>query len=263
MLINTFIFFINQSIIYSPLDIFELTQLPNCTSIGSFLPVFTNLNIFFILGIILIIVILKITTTKLIYVKCSKIIILIVIFTTFIKNIIREIIDSEQNIHYILFISLGLILFGFNLLGLLPYSLSVTSYFSVTFTLSFIFFISFNIIGAITHQDKIVLLWLPQGTPYIVTPFIILIEIISYLTRMFSLAIRLFANIMSGHTLLKILSGFAWSLLISGGILTYFSLFPFVIIFLISGLEFAIAFLQAYVFLVLLVVYLNDALNLH
>jgi ATP synthase subunit 6 len=182
---------------------------------------------------------------------------------TAIKNLLRDIVGGEKHIHYILFVTLTLILVTFNLMGLLPFSLSVTSHFSITFTLSFIFFVAFNLIGFMRHKTKIVLLWLPHGTPYVVTPFIILIELISYSTRIFSLAIRLFANIMSGHTLLKILSGFAWVLLISGSILSYFSIFPFVIIFLISGLEFAIALLQAYVFLTLLVIYLNDTINLH
>jgi ATP synthase subunit 6 len=103
---------------------------------------------------------------------------------------------------------LFLFLLGCNLSGLLPYSLSVTSHFSVTFTLAFIFFIGFNIIGVCLHYDNFLILFLPSGTPLLITPFIVLIELISYCTRIFSLAIRLFANIISGHTLLKILSSF-------------------------------------------------------
>jgi ATP synthase subunit 6 len=250
----------NLSLLSSPLDIFELSRFP---IVYTGLPTLTNLTVFFMLGLFIISFFLITMKLNLNYSKQLKNVVLINIFLTFIKNMLRDIIGVEQHLHYILFVCLGFILFSFNLFGLLPYSLSVTSHFSVTFTLSFIFFVAFNIIGLIRHKEKIVLLWLPHGTPYIVTPFIILIELVSYTTRVFSLAIRLFANIMSGHTLLKILGGFAWGLILSGGIFTYFSVFPFFIIFLISGLEFAIALLQAYVFLVLLTIYLNDALNLH
>jgi F-type H+-transporting ATPase subunit a len=243
----------------SPLDIFELRPFSICAS----LPALTNLTVFFMAGLAIFSFFLIIMKSFSNYLKQPKGVVLIKLFLTFIKNTLRDIVGAEQHIHYILLVSLGFILIGFNLLGLLPYSLSVTSHFTVTFTLSFIFFIAFNIVGVVVNKQKLVLLWLPHGTPYGVTPFIVLIELVSYATRVFSLAIRLFANIMSGHTLLKILGGFAWGLLLSGGIFTYFAVFPFFIIFLISGLEFAIALLQAYVFLVLLTIYLNDVINLH
>ena len=94
-------------------------------------------------------------------------------------------------------------------------------------------------------------------------PFLIIIELISYIARVFSLAIRLFANMMSGHTLLKILAGFSWSILNSGDFFLIFSLLPTVVIIAVSFLEVAIAFLQAYVFVILLCIYINDVLHLH
>jgi F-type H+-transporting ATPase subunit a len=94
-------------------------------------------------------------------------------------------------------------------------------------------------------------------------PLLVFIELISYFARVFSLAIRLFANLMSGHTLLKILSEFAWVMLVGLGFSSLLFIFPATIILLITGLEIAIAFLQAYVFTILVCIYLNDAISLH
>ena len=88
-------------------------------------------------------------------------------------------------------------------------------------------------------------------------------ELISYLARLFSLAIRLFANMMSGHTLLNILAGFSWTMFMSGGMLSILFIIPLGIVFVVTGLELAIAGLQAYVFSVLVCIYLNDVLALH
>jgi len=103
-------------------------------------------------------------------------------------------------------------------------------------------------------------LFLPSGVPFLLTPFIVVVELISYMARLFSLAIRLFANIMSGHTLMKILAAFCWLLLSS---LSGLWVLPFLIIVLVTGLELVIAFLQAYVFTTLTIIYWNEAFNLH
>ena len=109
----------------------------------------------------------------------------------------------------------------------------------------------------------ILYLFLPAGAPLQLAPLLVAIEIVSYSFRVISLALRLFANMMSGHCLLKILAGFAWTMLGSGGILTIIHILPLIVIFTIIGLELSIAFLQAYVFTVLLCIYLNDAISLH
>jgi ATP synthase subunit 6 len=249
----------------SPLDIFELVVYQPICILGYtfvFLPVLTNIIFFVILNIVFLIFLFW-GLEKFNYLQKSRLSLIIHLFFNFIKNLLREILGGEQHIHFILFIVLGSLLFNFNFFGLLPFSLSVTSHFSITFSLSFIFFIGFNIIGLVKHGLNIVLIWLPTGTPYIVIPFIVMIEVISYTTRILSLSIRLFANIMSGHTLLKILSGFGWVIVIQSGFMLYFAFIPFVVIFIITGLECAIAALQAYVFLVLLTIYLNDTLTLH
>ena len=106
-------------------------------------------------------------------------------------------------------------------------------------------------------------LFLPAGVPLALAPLLVGVELVSYCFRVISLALRLFANMMSGHCLLKILAGFSWTMLSAGGLLTFLHIVPLIVIFAIVGLECAIAFLQAYVFTLLLCIYLNDAIVLH
>jgi ATP synthase subunit 6 len=146
---------------------------------------------------------------------------------------------------------------------MVPYSFTVTSHCVVTVFLAAFFFIAINIVGARKHGIQMFSLFLPSGAPLLLAPLLVVIEAVSYSFRVVSLALRLFANMMSGHCLLKILAGFAWTMFASGGFLSLAHLLPLLVIFAIVGLELAIAFLQAYVFTVLLCIYLNDALNLH
>ena len=95
------------------------------------------------------------------------------------------------------------------MIGMVPYSFTITSSFTVTLYLSLGFFIGVNLIGLLMHGSGMLNLFLPGGAPLPIMPFLVLIEILSYVARVFSLSIRLFANMMSGHTLLKILAGFS------------------------------------------------------
>lgn len=106
-------------------------------------------------------------------------------------------------------------------------------------------------------------LFVPKGVPSVLLPLIVVIEVVSYFIRTFSLSLRLFANMMAGHTLLQILSGFVLAIGGVAGILSVFAVVPFFLVFAVTGLEIAIAFIQAYVFTILLFIYLNDSLNLH
>ncbi|MCL4171308.1 UNVERIFIED_CONTAM: hypothetical protein GTU68_032781 [Idotea baltica] len=138
------------------------------------------------------------------------------------------------------------------------YSFTVTSHALITFSFSFAFFIGILIIGIITQKIKFLNTFVPSGSPAALLPFMIFIEIVSYFSRPFSLAIRLFANMMSGHALLAILANFV--LVISKKNLIIAAI-PFLLIVLIIGLEAMIALLQAYVFTILLCIYLSDSLH--
>jgi len=139
----------------------------------------------------------------------------------------------------------------------LPYSFTVTSHIIVTFALAAVIFLGVTIIGFVNHGIGYLKLFIPSGVPVVLLPLIVIIEIISYLARPVSLSVRLFANMMAGHTMLKVFGGFVISLGIIGGWL------PLSFTVALTGLEILIAFLQAYVFAILTCIYLNDALNLN
>ena len=165
------------------------------------------------------------------------------------------------------FFSLVFSIFTFILLcngfGMIPYSFTVTSHFIVTLGLSFSFFIGITIIGVSIHGLHFLSFFLPQGAPIALAPFLVVLEVISYGFRALSLGVRLAANMMAGHTLVKILAGFSLTMFQAGGILAFLALFPLGVIILLTGLEIGIAIVQAYVFSMLICIYLNDSLYLH
>ena len=142
------------------------------------------------------------------------------------------------------------------MVGMLPYSFTVTSHIIVTLIMALFIFIAVTIIGFLKHGFKYLSIFVPKGVPALLLPLITIIEIISYLSRPVSLSVRLFANMMAGHTMLKVFGGFVISLGVLGGWL------PLSFSVALTGLEILVAFLQAYVFAILTCIYLNDALNL-
>lgn len=155
------------------------------------------------------------------------------------------------------------ILFG-NFLGMIPYGFTFTSHIIATFTMAVIIVVAVTIIGLVKHGLHFFRLFFPEGTPLFVAPLLVPVEILSYLSRMVSLSVRLFANMVAGHAMLKIFAGFAVILATSASFkLIPLAILPFVVNIAITGFEFLVASLQAYVFTVLTCIYLNDALNLH
>ena len=167
------------------------------------------------------------------------------------------------SIYYFLF----LFIFICNILGMIPFSITITSHLILTLSYALSFFIAINIIGILYQGEKWFGLFLPSGVPLFIIPVLFIIELISYVARVISLSVRLFANMLSGHILLKILIGFAWSIGSSVSeisiIWSGLALLPVLVVFCVTFLELVIAFLQAYVFFVLLNIYLNDVVNLH
>ena len=152
---------------------------------------------------------------------------------------------------------------GSNISGILPFSLGTSSQIVLTFGCSFTLFFAINFIGIRLHGLNFLSLFLPSGAPLVMAFLLVPIELLSYFARVISLAVRLFANIMAGNCLLKILAGFCWAMVIAGSVGTVFSVLPGIIIFLICALELVIGYLQAYVFTLLFLIYLNDVLWLH
>lgn len=181
-----------------------------------------------------------------------------------IHNIIINQIDKKKGE---IFFPFMFCLFNFilinNIFGMIPYSFASTSHFFLTFTLSFTIVIGATILGFKKYGFRFFSLLVPAGCPLGLLPLLVLIELISYLSRNVSLGLRLAANILSGHMLLNILSGFTYNIMTSGFRYIFISIFPLLFVIAFSGLEFAIAFIQTQVFVVLSCSYIKDALELH
>lgn len=150
-----------------------------------------------------------------------------------------------------------------NLIGLVPYSFTVTSHLVVTFALALGIFIGVNIIGIEIHKINLLSLFFPQGTALGLALLLVPIELVSYIFKPVSLSVRLFANMMAGHTLLKVIAGFAWKMMQNGVFLLIAHFIPLLVLVLLIGLELGVAMIQAYVFTILTCIYLNDSINLH
>lgn len=174
----------------------------------------------------------------------------------FIANMLEENIGSRGQAFHPFIFSLFLFVLTGNLLGMLPYSFTFTSQIILTFGLATIVFCAVLFIGLLRHGFKFFTLFLPEGAPLLMAPLLIPIEIISFLSRPISLSVRLFANMVAGHTMIKVFGLFTISL----GVWGFSTIMANSVLI---GFEFLVAFLQAYVFSVLACLYLNDAIYLH
>jgi len=181
----------------------------------------------------------------------------------FVLNLVEEQIGAAGKKYFPLLFTTFAFILSSNLIGMIPYCFTTTSHFLVTFSLSVSIFIGVTIVGFQTHGIHFFSFLLPPGAPLGLAPFLVVMELVSYCFRAISLGVRLFANMMAGHTLVKILSGFAWTMLTVGGVMYIASLIPFGVVFALTFLETGVAALQAYVFTILTCIYLNDAIHLH
>ncbi len=175
----------------------------------------------------------------------------------FVANMVRDNVGSAGQKYFPLIFSLFMFVLFSNMLGMMPYSFTVTSHIIVTFALAAFVFIGVTVIGFVKHGIGFLKFFVPSGVPAALLPLLVVIEVISYLTRPISLSVRLFANMMAGHTMLKVFGAFVVGLGLIGG----WAPLAFMVAF--TGLEIMVAFLQAYVFAILTCIYLNDALHMH
>lgn len=175
----------------------------------------------------------------------------------FVANMVRENVGTAGQAYFPFIFTLFMFVLASNMLGMVPYSFTVTSHIIVTFALAIIVFLGVTVIGFIRHGAGFLKFFVPSGVPVALLPLLVVIEVISYLTRPVSLSVRLFANMMAGHTMLKVFAGFVIGLGVIGG----WAPLAFMVAF--TGLELLVAFLQAYVFAILTCIYLNDALHMH
>ena len=183
------------------------------------------------------------------------------------KMILSLVVDNidikKGQVFFPLIFSIFFFIVCLNLIGLIPYSFTLTSHLIVTFAFALSIFIGITIVCVKIHSLEFFSLFLPAGTSVVLALLLVPIELISYIFKPISLAIRLFANMMAGHTLLKVIAGFAWSLMGCSGVLFIFHYVPLLILIPLFGLELGVALIQAFVFCILICIYINDAVNLH
>ena len=185
------------------------------------------------------------------------------IFYEFTIQIIKDTLGRKGEFYFPLIFVLHIFILTCNLLGMIPYGFTLTSHIIFTFGCAFSIFFGINVIGIWLHGRYFFNIFLPNNIPTPIVPLIVTIEIVSYFLRVITLSLRLFANMMSSHILLKIVASFSWFIFSKGGWFIIFHLIPFILLFILMILEFGIAILQAYIFTLLFCIYLNDVLESH
>ncbi len=241
---------------HSPLAQFEIHKLVEISPIGGIDPSITNSSVFMIIAAALVTCFLMMGMRHhaMIPGRWQS---MAEMSYEFIGNMIRDNAGSEGRKYFPFIFTLFMFILFANLIGMLPYTFTVTSHIIVTFALAAVVFVGVTVIGFARHGVKFAKLFVPDGVPIYLLILLVPIEILSYLIRPISLSVRLFANMMAGHTMLKVFGGFVISLGIVGGWA------PFIFVVLLTALEIGIACLQAYVFVILSCIYLNDAVHMH
>ncbi len=240
---------------HSPLDQFKIKEIANIELFGHEI-VFTNSALFMILASLFIVFyfILAFKGKKLIP---NRLQLSGELFYSLITDTVNQNVGTKGKKFVPLIFTLFMFIMTCNLFGMIPYGFTVTSHISVTFALAMMVFLLVTLLGFALHGFHFFSLFLPKGTPWWLAPLMIIIELFTYLARPVSLSLRLTANMVAGHVLLKVIAGFVVSMAI------YFKIFPIPFISVLIGFEIFVAILQAYIFTILSCVYLNDAINLH
>jgi F-type H+-transporting ATPase subunit a len=239
---------------HSPLAQFEIKPLISIQPGGLDLS-FTNSALFMTIGVVLAITLLMFGTRRRALVP-SRLQSVAELSYEFIANMIRDNVGQDGRKYFPFIFTLFMFVFFGNMLGMIPYSFTYTSHIIVTFAMALVVFVGVTVVGFQKHGIRFLGFLMPTGIPVFMAPLIIPIEVLSYFTRPVSLALRLFANMTAGHTMLKVFASFVFALGVFGVV-------PLALVTALTGLEFIIAFLQAYVFTILTCVYLNDALHMH
>lgn len=254
----------NLNTVFSPLDQFEIRNLVgiNSTILNANISL-TNIGLYLIVSTIIIFLVNILATNFRKIISNTWSIGQESLYVTIHSIVINTINPNKGQIYFPFIYALFLLILTNNLIGLIPYSFASTSHFILTFFLSFTIVLGATFLGFQKHGLEFFSFFVPSGCPLGLLPLLVLIEFISYLARNVSLGLRLAANILSGHMLLSILSGFTYNILNSGILFFVLGLIPLAFIIAYSGLELGISFIQAQVFVVLTCSYIKDSLDLH
>jgi len=255
----------NNFVVLSPLDQFEIRDLIsiNLNILNNSHISLTNIGLYLTISTILVLSFNKLASNYNKLISNTWSINQESLYATIHSIVINQINSNKGQIYFPFIYALFLFILINNLIGMVPYSFASTSHFILTFFISFTVVLGATFLGFQKHGLEFFSFFVPSGCPLNLLPLLVLIEFISYLARNISLGLRLAANIVSGHMLLNILSGFTYKIMTSGILFLFVGLIPLAFIIAFSGLELAIAFIQAQVFVVLTCSYIKDALNLH
>ena len=240
---------------HSPLDQFEINPLVNF-EVGGVNLAFTNSSVSMVITVLFITLFLTLTVNPRSIVP-SRMQLISELCYNFIAQLLDDTVGDQGKRYFPFVFSIFMFVLIGNMVGMIPYQFTFTSHIIVTFALATVVFIGVTILGFVNHGIRFFTFFYIPGVPFYMHPLLIPIEVISYLSRPISLSVRLFANMLAGHTLLKVFAGFVVSMPFFTGVL------PLTFIVALTGLEILIAFLQAYVFAILTCLYINDAYHLH
>ena len=239
---------------HSPLEQFEITPFVHF-EVGSVDLAFTNSSLAMVITIAVITLFLTLSVNTRSIIP-SRVQLISELSYGFIAQLLKDTVGEQGGKYFPFVFTIFMFVLIGNMVGMLPYSFTFTSHIIVTFALAAVVFIGVTILGFAKHGMQFFSFFVIPGLPWYMLPLLIPIEVISYLSRPISLSVRLFANMLAGHTLLKVFAGFIVPLGLAG-------ILPLAFIVALTGLEILIAFLQAYVFAILTCLYINDALHLH
>jgi len=251
--------------VYSPLDQFKIAPLISLQIAGLDLS-FTNFTLAALVTLFVIqtlVFLIKEPTTNSFFIVPSGWQNLIEKLYALVSQILSDIITTGSEKYFPFMAVLFMFILSNNLIGMVPYSFTTTSHITLTFFLSFSIFVALNVIGFQKHGMHYFSLFLPANTGFFLALVLVPIELISYIAKPISLGVRLFINLMAGHSLLKVIVGFSWNMLLVENIKAIAFIFPLLVLVILTGLELAVALIQAYVFITLTAIYLNDSEALH
>ena len=240
---------------HSPLEQFEITPFVHF-EVGSVDLAFTNSSLAMVITIAVITLFLTLSVNTRSIIP-SRVQLISELSYGFIAQLLKDTVGEQGRKYFPFVFTIFMFVLIGNMVGMLPYSFTFTSHIIVTFALAAVVFIGVTILGFAKHGMHFFSFFVIPGLPWYMLPLLIPIEVISYLSRPISLSVRLFANMLAGHTLIKVFAMFVITMPFYSGVL------PLAFIVALTGLEILIAFLQAYVFAILTCLYINDALHLH
>lgn len=241
--------------IHSPLEQFKITEIVNIHAFGYNISI-TNSVLFMLLALAFIWLFYSIAFKNKNLIP-SRVQLSGELLYGMISGMLEQNVGPKGQKFIPLIFTLFIFILTCNLLGMIPYGYTVTSHISITFAMAITIFLFITFLGIYLHGLHFFSLFLPKGTPWWLAPLMVVIELFAYLARPVSLSLRLAANMVAGHVLLKVLAGFVVSMAI------YIKILPIPFIVVLIGFEIFVAVLQAYIFTILSCVYLNDAVNLH